>query len=423
MKHREDLYRKQAIEAHFSSEHYQSPIRIITPRSWLFLIAIFVIFLGSLFWLFFGTVTTQVTGSGLIFSKNAKIVTVLSPEGDGYIEKISAFHGMKIKKGEKIADISYPTLGTEILEQRQFIDQETQKLNALQKQADLAIKQYFENTDKSIQSIQEVLTTAIKKRDYISEQLAVQKEALKKGIVSRLLVADYQVAFYNVENEIGNSQTQLVKLKQEKNDYAESWTVKIRAVEQKLRDLTFELQKKIDKNRAIKTITSPIDGIIFTNYIKVGGYVTKQEKVADIINFSSDFELIAFVTAQVAKKIQVGMSAKVFPKHIRAIEYGGIKGQVYFVGELPINQKTIETFFENPDLANNFLKQGPLIEVRIRFLPSNLTISGYEWTSSVGAPEKISIGSLADVEIIVKKEKPIAILVPTLQHISRELIQ
>ena len=51
---------------------------------------------------------------------------------------------------------------------------------------------------------------AKKKKNYISEQLEVQKQALKKGIVSRLLVSDYQVAFYNMSTEIEDLETQLL---------------------------------------------------------------------------------------------------------------------------------------------------------------------------------------------------------------------
>lgn len=58
-----DLYRKQAVESFYEREDFQQNIRIITPKSWIYLIIFLLIVSGAL-WLIFGQISTLVEGQG-----------------------------------------------------------------------------------------------------------------------------------------------------------------------------------------------------------------------------------------------------------------------------------------------------------------------------------------------------------------------
>jgi hypothetical protein len=63
------IYRPKAIEAYNSRTEFQRAIRIITPKSWIYLVIIFLFFIAGFIWLIFGNIATLVNGKGIILAK------------------------------------------------------------------------------------------------------------------------------------------------------------------------------------------------------------------------------------------------------------------------------------------------------------------------------------------------------------------
>lgn len=116
------------------------------------------------------------------------------------------------------------------------------------------------------------------------------------------------------------------------------------------------------------------------------------------------------------------MPAKVFPKHFNTLEFGGVVGRVTYVSELPINPPSIESTVENQKLVDKFIQQGPVFKVKIALIHSSNTPSGYLWTTSKGPHERLSIGSIASVGITVKKQHPLAIIIPIVESAKNWMI-
>ncbi|EEZ94961.1 hypothetical protein [Legionella longbeachae] len=93
-----DLYRKQAVESFYEREDFQQNIRIITPKSWIYLIIFFMLIISGVLWLIFGKITTLVEGQGIIFAKNAEIINVMSPISGGYVKQLWVDPGVKVKR-------------------------------------------------------------------------------------------------------------------------------------------------------------------------------------------------------------------------------------------------------------------------------------------------------------------------------------
>lgn len=116
------------------------------------------------------------------------------------------------------------------------------------------------------------------------------------------------------------------------------------------------------------------------------------------------------------------MPAKVFPKHVNTLEFGGIVGTVTYISELPIDPQSIESTLENQRLVEKFIQTGPVFKAKIGLTHSPDTISGYLWTTSHGPKEKISIGSVANVGIVVKKQHPFDIIIPVVESAKNWMI-
>jgi hypothetical protein len=64
------LFRPKAVESSQAREEFQRAIRILTPKSWIYLV-IFILLYGAAFiWLLFGSIATIVQGKGMIYSSN-----------------------------------------------------------------------------------------------------------------------------------------------------------------------------------------------------------------------------------------------------------------------------------------------------------------------------------------------------------------
>ncbi|KTD11141.1 multidrug resistance protein MdtN [Legionella gratiana] len=410
-----DLYRKQAVKSFYEREDFQQTIRIITPKSWIYLIIFFMLILAGVIWLIFGQISTLVEGQGIIFAKNAEIINVMSPISGGYVKQLWASPGLNVKKGQLLVTLVNPNMNSEAKELRNYIEQQKIKLAELTKTAKSEIDIRLKQIQESINHTQTINASLQEKKNRLEALLKIQEAAFKKGILSRLELTDIQVAYYDSKEQITTNEKTLVELNQNKNDYIESWNTKIRELQEKLAQSQFNLKKLIENIKLTEVVLSPVDGIVSNNYIKPGDFLTEKQRLINIITHNDDLEVIAFFNADVGKKIAVGMSSKVFPKHVNVLEYGGIVGKVTYVSELPISPQGLTSILENQKMADVFEQNGPVFKVKIKLIHSSDTPTGYRWTTSSGPKEKLTLGTVTKVEIVIKREHPLSIILPILK--------
>lgn len=71
------IYRQKVIQSFNERDEFQQAIRIITPKSWIYLIIFFLLFTAGFFWLVFGKISTLVMGQGMIFIKDSEIINIM----------------------------------------------------------------------------------------------------------------------------------------------------------------------------------------------------------------------------------------------------------------------------------------------------------------------------------------------------------
>jgi HlyD family secretion protein len=72
--------------------------------------------------------------------------------------------------------------------------------------------------------------------------------------------------------------------------------------------------------------------------------------------------------------------------------------------------------FENAPLARSLASEGPVNEVRVRMLEDPRTPSGFRWSSSEGAPVKITGGMMCMAQIVIREQKPITLVFPMIKE-------
>lgn len=125
-------------------------------------------------------------------------------------------------------------------------------------------------------------------------------------------------------------------------------------------------------------------------------------------------EAIAFLPVLDGKNVAIGMRALVNPSTVRSLQYGSLIGKVIAVDNLPSTPESMQNNLKNKSLVDEFLKNGPVIMVRVKLIPDPKNPSGLTWTSSKGPPNIITPGTLVNVTITTKNQTPISLIIPFL---------
>ena len=126
-------------------------------------------------------------------------------------------------------------------------------------------------------------------------------------------------------------------------------------------------------------------------------------------------QVIAFVNADVGRRITPGMPAEVSPTDVKREEYGFMIANVSERGEFAATDAYVMSRMRNESVTKKLTAQGTVIEVRASLKPKASTPSGFEWSTSEGPPTKIGGNTLVSVNIVVARKAPITMVMPFLR--------
>jgi len=129
-----------------------------------------------------------------------------------------------------------------------------------------------------------------------------------------------------------------------------------------------------------------------------------------------ELEIIAYVSALEAKRIQPGMTMLVSPSNVKREEHGLLYTTVDSVAVFPATQAGMMRMLRNRKLVDALSAGGAATEVSGDLIPDPGTYSNYRWTSRKGPPIRLQSGTLCTVSITVEKQRPIKLLLPTVRR-------
>jgi HlyD family secretion protein len=125
--------------------------------------------------------------------------------------------------------------------------------------------------------------------------------------------------------------------------------------------------------------------------------------------------VIAFVNADVGKRIKIGMPTEVSPTEVKREEYGFMLASVSERGDFAASDAYVMSRMRNEAITKKLTGQGTVVEVRASLKPKAVTPSGFEWSTSEGPPFKIGGGTLVSINIVVTRKAPITMVMPFLR--------
>ena len=134
-------------------------------------------------------------------------------------------------------------------------------------------------------------------------------------------------------------------------------------------------------------------------------------------------EAIIFVPAGLGKKIRVGDAVEVAPDTVRRQEHGFIRGEIRSISEMPCTDQSMLAELKNPALVSSFIEKyrGQVlltIHGALREAPaasadgSRALLNRLDWSSSSGAYQPISSGTLCSASIVVERRPLIVLAMP-----------
>ena len=174
-----------------------------------------------------------------------------------------------------------------------------------------------------------------------------------------------------------------------------------------------EYNDKLLKN----SLRSTIDGKVTEMAIVKGQVISAGDYIARVsIGTEGDNVVVCYVPVTEGRKIKIGMKASVYPSTAKKQEYGHMRGTVVYVDNYVTSQAEIANQVGMESMVNEFLKNGPVIEVRLELDKDESTASGYWWSTRKGREIELTEGTMIDSDICVQEKSPISMIVPYIKE-------
>lgn len=417
MSDRASIFRQVSLERLSSPEQLDQLVQVITPRTWLLWAPMAGIAAGALLWGILGSVPVTVTGRAILLQQGG--LAEVSAAAQGRVVDLLVGVGGRVARGQPVARIAQPEL---VERQRQAQDRlaeasrEEQRLQGLLRQgADIqaaSLQQQRTLLDQQLRAAEE-------RGRILAERATVQATLLAQGLITRqtLLATQSDATAARLESENAKVQLRQLALKQlEERKQAEAQLSQVRA---QVAEARRTVEGLTETARLTTVVESPYAGRVVELRVAEGALVavgTPLVAVEPEEGGGEGLEAALYLPASEGKKVAAGMAVHISPATVRREEHGYLVGQVTFVSDYPATPQSMRSTLQNEELARQLSGSGAPIELRAKLLRAE-TVSGYRWSSASGPPLKVTAGTLAQAEVVVRRQAPITLVVPALRRL------
>lgn len=407
------LFRQVSLDRMSSPEQLDQLLRITSTRAWAILAAILALLITGVIWGFTGSIVTTATGTGVIVRQGG-VLNIVS-NGAGIVSSIRVEPGAEVRANEVVAQIAQPAL----LQQLQSLENARTEASLARQESlrreDNAAQLKLDANDRQHAGIETQVIELQEKAKLLDQQIAIEQQLFHKGLVTNQQVLDIQQKRAGVGDDIAAAKVQLKQLEADRFTIAAQ--PRQQDVERQMRvaDLDRQISAAKESLKLAEDVVSPYDGQVLEVKASLGGTVSGSQPIVSIQPRRENLELLAYMPSLLAKDVRPGMDAEVSPSNIKREEYGFIRGHVDFVADYPATRAALMRNFENDALVNSLSAGGAVTELRATLQGDPASASGFAWSTSRGPAAVITSGTICQVNIVTKREKPIFMIFPHLQ--------
>jgi len=408
------IFRKVALERLSSPEQLDQLLQVTDPKGWMALGAIGAILVSALAWGIWGSIPTEASGEGILLRQGG--VSDLVAPSAGQIEEVLVSIGDVIEKGQPVARLRQDEL------QRQIADLDAKQADL---QRDLADRQRYSRQQESLRArdlkqqrdnLELGIRTLEGEVELLRQRKAIQEGLLADGLATKQDVVAVQQELNAKIDQIQARRLELSGLESKGLESDQQLAQELETRERALRDLEREARELRAKLAENVKIVSPHAGRVLEVLVDRGAVVTPGSAILSLEETSEELVAVLFVPASAGKRVRPGMAVQVAPGTVKREEYGAILGEVTAASAFPATQRSMNLRLGNEALVAKLMEAGPLIEVEVKLVKDASTPTRYRWSSSRGPTLEITSGTLATGSIIVKEDRPIRLVIPTLRE-------
>jgi len=410
------FFRKAALEKLSTPEKLDQLIKVTSPKGWIALLTIAIALSTAIAWSFFGSVKTKLNVVGVLLGGEIHEVVATS---QGQLTSLNVNIGDKINEGDIIASIEQPELFQQIEEVKASLKEREFDLKQLLSYGNQDTRLQGQLVQQQRSSIDLQTQTANKNLEFLSNQLATEKDLLRQGLITNSQVVNTQQQIEGAKNSIESLKSQMVQTSSQKLNIGFDLQQKININNQRIAENERRLKHLQERYDIQTNIRSSYGGEVLEVLTDAGvivGQGTPLFKLKNQNQIAGDkLRGVLYILSQDGKKIKEGMEALVVPSTVQPQEYGFMKGKITYVSDFPITQKGMMMTVKNDQLVQGLLSRGALFEVYVEFEKDEEAFSGFKWTSAQGPHIAINEGTSCMGKITVKSEPPATMVVPALK--------
>ena len=408
------IFRKVALERLSSPEQLDQLMEVTTPKGWLALTALGALLVTAISWGVFGSIPTEATGEGILLRRGG-VSNVVAAE-NGQVEEILAGVGDVIEKGQVVARIRQEEQLRLIQDTREKLAgvrrdyQELLRYSGEQKrlrERDLA--QQRANLQQSIRALEREVQIA-------EERIAVERDLLKDGLITKQALLATEQKLNTAHDQLATARLQLNGLELKRLEAEQQIDQQIELRQTAIRDLEIDLRQREARLGESASVVSNRAGRVLELLVDRGDVVNPGTPLLNLEVVSEELEAVLFVPASAGKRAQPGMEVRISPSTVKREEYGSMIGKVTWAAEFPSSQRGMFRLLGNEALVQRLMLAGPPIQVNVVLEKDARTPTGYRWSSSTGPNVQISSGTLATGSVVVREERPINLVIPTIRE-------
>jgi HlyD family secretion protein len=408
------IFRKVALERLSSPEQLDQMVQVTDAKGWLALTGLGALLVAAVGWGLWGSIPTEAQGDGILLRQGG--ISDLVANASGQVQEVLVSVGDVIEKGQPVAKIQQFALLRQIADDRS-------KLAALQSQYGEAARaagqqkglrardlaQQRANLERTIEALGKDLTI-------LHDRVEAQQSLLNDGLITKETFLATQQSLNTKRDALAQARLDLNGLDLKRIEADQSLDQQLETRQTTIRDLELEIKELNAKLGENVNILSPYSGRVLEVLANRGDVVNPGTAILSVEVLSEDLQAVLFVPASTGKTVQKGMTVRLSPSTVKREEYGSMLGKVTWVAEFPSSSRGMTRLLGNEALVTKLMAQGPPIQINVALLRDPRTPTGYRWSSSRGPNLRISSGTLASGDVVVKEDRPFRLLIPRIRE-------
>ena len=408
------IFRKVALERLSSPEQLDQLLQVTDPKGWLALGALGLLLLTFAGWGVFGSIPTEARGEGILLRQGG-VTSVVAAE-NGQVEEILVSVGDVIEKGQVVARVRQEELLRQIQDSRDRLSDARAKYQDLVRYA--GEQRHLRNRDLAQQraNLQQTIRALERQVEIIRERIASERDLLKDGLITKQTLLASEQSLNTAQDQLAGARLELNGLDLKRVESEQQVDQQIQAREAEIRDLDIELRERQARLGETSHVVANRGGRVLELLVDRGDVVSPGTPLLNLEVVSQELMAVLFVPATAGKRIEPGMPVRVSPSTVKREEFGSILGRVVWAAEYPSTSRGMARLLGNEALVARLMKEGPPIQVNVALERNPEAPSGFRWSSSTGPSVKISSGTLAMGDVVVRQEAPINLLIPKMRE-------